>query len=311
MVGRQFNAQSTAADVIEAVNLSGKLAVVTGSTGGLGKVTAAALARAGADVVIAGRNRDAVESVRMELREKDSDSAVYGLELDLQSETSIAAFAEGISALSRSVDIVVANAGIMACPLARAMNGVESQLMSNFVGHALLVSALSSAIRRADAARVVVLSSAGHQLAAVDLEDLNFQRRPYDSWIAYGQSKTACALLAVKIGSEMGASGVTALAVHPGVIKTGLMRHLNGDYVEKLEQRRTIKTAEQGAATSVWAATAPELRGRTLYLEDCSIGQEIKEPNFKSGFLSYAMDLSIARKLWCTMESLIGRSLAL
>ena len=317
--GRSFGAETTASEVLAGVSLTGKLAVVTGSAGGLGAETARALAEAGADVVIAGRSAETVAATAARLSSEYPAASVQGFVLDLDDLASVDAFADKVLALGRPIDLLIANAGIMATPFARNAAGVEQQLATNFVGHAVLVSRLAAALRSAAAARLVVLSSSGHHFGSVDLADINFNSRAYDPWIAYGQSKTACALLALKVFREMGAGGVTALAVHPGVIATGLMKHLTpADYAAlqtrddiRLPKSRTRKTVEQGAATSVWAATAPELTGRYAYLEDCALAEPTNTPNSVSGYLPYVADPALADALWRTTEQLIGRSLPL
>jgi NAD(P)-dependent dehydrogenase (short-subunit alcohol dehydrogenase family) len=223
-------------------------------------------------------------------------------------------FARAIQSLGRAVDIQICNAGIMATPLAYAPGGVESQLMTNYVGHALLVSLLGSMLRRAGRSRVVSLASLAHQLSPVVFEDLNFRSRPYDKWKAYGQSKTACSLLAVHVSGQMRHDGVTALAVHPGIIVTALGRYLSEEERRHLATRLDgeYKSVKSGAATSVWAATAAELEGHeAAYLEDCQIAQVVREPNNQHGVMPYALDADQAARLWGVTGGLLGEVLPL
>lgn len=314
-----FGSTSTTTEVLSGIDLSGKLAVVTGGAGGLGRETARALAAAGADVVIGGRSSSGVATAVAGLSEEHAGVNVWGFPLDLSELASVDAFADEVLALERPVDILIANAGIMATPLARNKAGVEMQLATNFVGHAVLASRLAPALRQSGSARLVSLSSSGHHFASVDPDDLNYEHRPYEAWNAYGQSKTACALLALKASKEMGSGGVTAIAVHPGIIATGLMKHLTpSDYSAlqkrddlRLPEKRPRKSIEQGAATSVWAATAPELAGRFAYCEDCTVGALIDAPDASAGYMAYAADPELADRLWASTEALIGRSLPL
>ena len=314
----RFNAESTAADVLRDVNLSGKLALVTGGGGGLGLETARALAAAGANVIIGGRSGPAIEAARIELARDFPRSQFFGYALHLADLGSVETFARAVLGLGQSIDIYIANAGIMAVPLSRNAAGHELHLATNFLGHALLTSLLAPALKQAGSSRVVVLSSSGHHFASVDLDDLDWRTRAYDKWLAYGQSKTACSLLAVHTAVTMRGAGVTALAVHPGVIATGLMRHLQEEDYAALKTRTDIippkvrnrKTLAQGAATSVWAATAPELAGRIAYLEDCAVARVVDTPDTVSGVLAYALDPTLADRLMATTERLIGRDLA-
>lgn len=190
--------------------------------------------------------------------------------------------------------------------------------MTNFIGHALLTARLMPLLVAAGRARVVSLTSFGHHYSPVVLDDLNFERRPYSAWDGYGQSKTACVLLAVKVAGDAGARGVEAFAVHPGAIMTALGRELGPEDFALAAQRGSIpgdddwKTPDQGAATSVWAATAPSLAGRSpCYLEDCREAVILDVPNYRSGVMRYALDPVTADRLWEATGRLTGRSLSL
>jgi len=316
-IGSRFGKKSTAREVLRGVNLEKRLAVITGAASGIGKATARALAEAGAAVVIAGRNPEALDRARAEISSVSAQQRVHAFHLDLMSIASIDRFADEVSALDRPLDVLINNAAVTG-PLVRNELGIESQLMTNFIGHAVLSSRLAQALVRAGRSRVVCLSSFGHHYSPVVLEDLNFEHRPYSAWDGYGQSKTACVLLAVKLSQTLGEHGVDAFAVHPGAIMTELGRSMSQEDFEFARQRGSIpspddwKTLDGGAATSVWAATEPLLAGRApLYLEDCGIAPVLDQPNYHCGVMKYALDADNAERLWSATESLIQRALPL
>jgi NAD(P)-dependent dehydrogenase (short-subunit alcohol dehydrogenase family) len=312
----RFDLNSTADDVVAGIDLSGKLAVVTGGAAGIGKETARALAARGAHVIIGGRNRAVIDGAAKEL---SSSGTVLTHELDLLSLKSVGQFADWVISLGRPLDLLILNAGIMAAPLARSAEGVESQLATNFIGHAALTSRLVPALLAAAEPRVVSLSSSAHQMSPIVFSDMSFERRVYDPWEAYGQSKTASALLAVKVWSALGSRGVTAHTVHPGGVFTGLMKHVTGDVAAVLSSRYKfdtskvqVKTIPQGAATSVWAATEPTLRNRpTLYFHDCRVAEVLDAPTYTHGVMRYALDRDNAAALWSAAEKMIGAKLPL
>lgn len=309
--------ETTSTDVMQGINLSGMFAIVTGGSSGIGYETARALLVAGADVCIGARDVAKMEAAAARLR-AGSLGKVHTFALELSELASVDSFANAVLALNRPIDLLIANAGIMACPLERNSRGIEMQLATNYIGHAALICRLAPAVLRAGHARIVVLTSSGHHFSGVR-DDLNFEHEPYDKWTAYGQSKTASALLALKVHNTMSGQGVTALGVHPGFIQTDLMRYLDKeDYVAMqsrtditLPKTRTYKTVEQGAATSLWAATAPELAGRSAYLEDCSIAQPAKTRDTLHGTMPWVNDPDSAEELWIKAEKLAGRSLTL
>jgi NAD(P)-dependent dehydrogenase (short-subunit alcohol dehydrogenase family) len=309
--------ETTSMEVMRGVDLSGKFAIVTGGSSGIGYETARALLAAGAHVCIGARDRAKLEAAANRLA-NDVKGTVFAYPLDLAELDSVDTFADSVLALDRPIDLLIANAGIMACPLERNSRGTEMQLATNYIGHAALVSRLAPGVRRAQSARVVVLTSSGHHFSGIR-DDLNFEREDYDKWTAYGQSKTASALLARKVHSAMAGQGVTGLAVHPGFIQTDLMRYLSKeDYVAmqartdiELPTNRTYKTVEQGAATTLWAATAPELAGEFAYLEDCSIAPRATVRDTLNGVMPWATDSSTAEALWAKAEQLAGRALPL
>ena len=314
-----LGAETTSYDVMRGVDMSGKFAVVTGGSGGLGYETVRSLLAAGADVFIGARTPSKLEEAAKALTGAFPQRSVYAFPLDLAELDSVDAFADAVLALDRPIDRFIANAGIMACPLERNSIGLELQLATNFLGHAALVSRLAPAIRKAEKARVIALTSSGHHFSDVRFDDINFETSAYDKWVAYGQSKTASALLARKVHSAMSADGVTGLAVHPGFIQTDLMRHLSRDDYAAMKDRtdielptsRTYKTVEQGAATSLYAATAPELEGRFAYLEDCGIAPPAQRRDTLNGVMPWAVDEQSAEKLWAKMEELTHRKMPL
>lgn len=317
-VTSKYTRETSAGEIAAAVDLTGKLAVVTGGAAGLGLETARALARSGADVFIAGRRPEVVDEARAALAAEGAK--VHAAEMDLISVESVDAFADSVLALRRPVDMLIANAGIMATPLHRTDGGVESQFMTNVVGHAVLLSRLAAALVAGADSRFVSLSSTAHHMSPVVFDDINFDRRPYDKWKAYGQSKTGSALLAVKAAKELGPKGVSCFAVHPGMIMTELSRSMDpselGSSEAKDAQGRSFaeyfKDVPRGAATSVWAATEPDLKGKgPLYLEDAKVAEPIEAPNRLHGVLPYAMDPAAADALWTEIEKIVGRPLPL
>jgi NAD(P)-dependent dehydrogenase (short-subunit alcohol dehydrogenase family) len=207
---------------------------------------------------------------------------------------------------------------VMACPLARTSEGWELQLATNHFGHFLLTALLAPALRAGAPARVVTVSSRGHRFSPVVFEDLHFERRPYDKWAAYGQSKTANVLFAVELDRRLSRAGVRGFALHPGAIVTELGRHLSRDDLAELRARSpggrglVWKQVPAGAATSVWAATAPELEGRGgLYLEDCHVAQVDDAEGAAGGVRSYALDPAAAKRLWSLSEAMVGQSFPL
>jgi len=303
-----YGAATTAREVVAGRDLGGRVAVVTGGHAGLGLETTQALAEAGATVIVGARSLD---------RARVALAGIKGVEvaaLDLFDAPSIDTFAARFQASGRPLHILVNNAGVMAAPILRDARGFESQLAVNHIGHFQLTARLWPALLRARGARVVALSSRGHARAALDFDDPHFERRPYDKWIAYGQSKTANVLFAVGLDRRLGPRGVHALALHPGAIMTDLARHLESEDFQFLQSRNRgmqFKSVEAGAATSVFAATAPELEGRGgLYLEDCHVAQVNDAPDALDGVKSYAIDPALAERLWSLSEAAVDQRVA-
>lgn len=314
-VGSGFGHGSTARDVLSGVDLSGRVAVVTGGYSGLGLETTRALAGAGAHVVVPARRRPAAEEALAEV-----DGSVEVHELDLGSLDSVRAFASGVVGSGRAVDLLVNNAGIMACPETRVGHGWEAQLATNHLGHFVLTCELWPALVASGGARVVSLSSTGHKLSDIRWDDPMWHAEPYDKWRAYGQSKTANSLFAVHLDALGAAESVRAFAVHPGGIMTPLQRHMAREEMVALgwmdEQgnvREGFKTPEQGAATSVWAATSPALEGRGgVYCEDCDVAEPTDPASPLAryrGVDAHAVDRDSAARLWDLSVAITGTDL--
>ncbi|MGI5287949.1 SDR family NAD(P)-dependent oxidoreductase [Nonomuraea polychroma] len=306
-IGSGFGARSTADDVLRGIDLSGKLAIVTGGYSGLGLETTRALARAGARVVVPARRPETAQ---------DAVGGIDGVEvdeLDLADLESVQRFAERFLATGRSAEIVIANAGIMACPETRVGPGWEAQFATNHLGHYALVNRLWPAIARGQG-RVVSVSSGGHRHSGIRWDDVQFERG-YDKWLAYGQAKTANILFAVRLDALGRDAGVRAFSLHPGAILTPLQRHLPREemvaagWIDEAGNALdpSFKTPEQGAATQVWAATSPQLAGMGgVYCEDCDIAELIADEQPGPGVRPYAVDPEEAARLWQLSADLTG-----
>ncbi|MCO1659475.1 SDR family NAD(P)-dependent oxidoreductase [Pseudonocardia humida] len=294
-----FTAESTAADVIEGIDLTGRRAVVTGGASGIGVETARALAGAGADVTIAVRDMTAGERTALDIA-VDTGREITVTPLDLTDRSSISAF---VAAWSGPLHILVDNAGVMASPLARTPEGWEVQFATNHLGHFALACGLHRNLVAADGARIVSVSSSAHLRAGVDFDDVHFERREYDPWVAYGQSKTADVLLAVEATKRWGGEGITANALMPGVIRTNLQRHVDEAELDRIlaaagSSAASWKTPQQGAATSVLLAASPLVEGVSgRYFEDCAEAAP-NEPGTRTGVAAHALDPEAAARLW-------------
>lgn len=313
-----FGPTTTADEVVDDIDLTAKTAVITGASGGLGAETARALARRGAWVTLAVRNVEKGQKVAEEIRRSATRERVDVLELELDALESVRRFAAEYRSRHDALSVLVNNAGVMACPLGRTREGYELQFGTNHLGHFLLTALLAPSLRAAAPARVISVSSGGHRFSPVVFEDIHYERRPYEKWQAYGQSKTANILFALELDRRMKDSGVRAFAVHPGTIITDLARHLSIDDVKELESRIPggvgfqYKSVAAGAATACWAATAPELDGHGgHYLEDCRVSGPKASANSLSGYEPYAMDADAAARLWTVSEEMVGQRFAL
>ena len=310
----KFSDTSTTAQVIEGISLAGKSAVITGASSGLGVETARTLASAGASLLLLARDQDKLEGVARQLRADCPGAQITVATMDLADLDSVRSVSEKIVADIPSIDLLINNAGVMACPLGRTAQGFEMQFGTNHMGHFLLGCLLAPSLMAAgmagSSARVICLSSAGHKWGDVNFEDPNFEQRDYEKWGAYAQSKTANALFALGLDDRLSERGVRSFAVHPGTIMTELSRHMTKEDYALLESSlagNALKTVEQGAATSVWAATAPMLEDMGgIYLEDCQIA-ELATPEGTGGVESYAVDHAAADRLWDLSEKLAGQ----
>ncbi len=305
-----FGPRSTALEVVQGLDLGGRTAIVTGGASGLGLETSRALVAAGVHITLAVRNKDQGEAAAAQLRAEWPNAQVTVGLLDLSDLSMVRSFAASWLAQGLPLDILINNAAIMACPLTRSPQGWEAQFATNHLGHFALTNALLPALLQAAArtgdARVVALSSSGHKISGVDFEDIHFERREYNKWTAYGQAKSANALMALGLHLRYRDQGITANAVHPGGIMTGLQKFLPIEEMRALGWLKAddtpldlFKTPAQGASTSVWAATAPALKGRGgLYLEDCRQGVPAEPGNRISGFAPHIADAHAAQRLW-------------
>ncbi len=311
-----FGAFTPAREVAAGHDLSGKTVIVTGGATGIGIETARALAEQGADVVIAARKPDLAQAA-VDGVAKTAKGEVSWEMLDLASLASIRGFAKRWG--SRPLDILINNAGVMACPQSYTEDDLEMQLGTNHFGHYLLAVLLAPALEAAadkagKPSRVVALSSIGHRRSGVHFEDPHFRSRPYDKWEAYGQSKTANALFAVGFDKRYRGRGVRANSVMPGGIMTPLQRHMSleeqramGWIDENGKIREGFKTPEQGASTSVWAAIGAELEGAGgLYLENCAQAEPWNKDAPWAGVMAHALDPEAADKLWALSQETTG-----
>ncbi|MEU4092611.1 SDR family NAD(P)-dependent oxidoreductase [Streptomyces sp. NPDC026673] len=298
MTGSGFTAQSTAAEVVGGIDLTGRRAVVTGAASGIGLETARALAGAGAEVTLAVRGTAAGERAAGEITSGIGGGRVLVAPLDLADQRSVAAFT---AAWHGPLDILVNNAGVMMTPETRTPEGWELQFATNHLGHFALATRLHPALAAAGRARVVSLSSVAHLRCPVHFDDIHFRQRPYDPGLAYAQSKTANVLFAVEAHHRWAGDGITVNAVHPGaVLGTNLSRHLTREALDAAVASggHTFKTPEQGAATAVLVATAPRYEGvGGRYFEDCAEAHR-HIPGTSGGVSDHALDPDSAALLW-------------
>ena len=309
-----FSSKPESSEVIAGLDLSGKVALVTGGYSGIGIETVRALTAAGANVFVPSR---------------DVDRAVKALEgiipaeqigfMDLADLPSVTRFGEAFTDHHVKIDLAILNAGVMACPLGRTQQGLEWQLGVNHVGHFALLQTLLPSLRRANSARLITLSSIAHRMSPVRFDDMNYQHRDYDKWQAYGQAKSAQSLMAVELDRREKDNGIRAFSVHPGGIFTPLQRHLGNEEMAEFGwtdadgnpsavAEKLFKTTTQGCATSLWAATATSLDSMGgVYCEDCNISEVVPDDsNAFTGVRQWAIDSEIAERTWGETEALIA-----
>lgn len=318
-IGSGFGAASTAADVIKGIDLSSKVAIVTGGYSGIGVETARTLRAAGARVIVPARDRDkaatALQGIDVEIET-----------MDLLDPVSIDAFAEKFLASGRPLHILVNSAGIGGAPLTRDTRGYELHFATNHLGHFQLVMRLWPALRQANGARVVAVSAWAHSRSPIVFDDLQFERRDYTPWKGYGQSKTANILFALALDERARVHGVRAFSLHPGsIVNTGLSKYLSPDLLRAaglldkdgnpiIDPAKNLKTVEQGAATSVWCATSPQLDGMGgVYCHNSDIAPRVSDKiaanqfgSMALGVMPHAVDPQAADRLWHVSEELLG-----
>ncbi|MNQ21780.1 Fatty acyl-CoA reductase [compost metagenome] len=315
-LGSGFNATSTASDVIKGISLKGKIAIVTGGNTGIGLETTITLAGAGATVIVPARD---VEKAKMNLQGIEN---VEIESMDIMNPASIELFAEKFLASNRPLHLLINNAGIMWVPFRKDCRGIESQLATNYLGQFHLITKLWPALKKAKGARVINVSSLGHQMAPFNFEDPNFFDREYETLQAYGQSKTATNLFSLELDNRAKAFNLRAYSLHPGSISgTELGREAPLELFQKMgfcdadgnilpEVAASLKTIPQGATTSVWTATSPLLNNiGGVYCEDADIAELVTVDNNYSGLKgvqSYSLDETNAKRLWTLSEEMIG-----
>ena len=313
-----FNAKSETKDIINNIDLNNKVAIVTGGYSGIGLETTKALVAAGADVIIpAKRPKIANQNLNGIVSEDNV------IEMDLGNLNSVKSFSDTFKENFNTLDLLINNAGIMACPETRIGNNWESQFAINHIGHFLLTNELINVMSDVEGARFVSLSSSAHSITGILWDDIHFQSAKYDKWMAYGQSKTACSLMAIEFNTRMKDRGVEGFAVHPGGIITPLQRHLEKEEMVALGwldedgspselAKNFFKSTSQGASTAVWCATNPDLNGLGgVFCEDCDIAKRKSEVDESLqryfGVADWAIDKEEASKLWESTESMIKK----
>jgi NAD(P)-dependent dehydrogenase (short-subunit alcohol dehydrogenase family) len=322
MPNQTFGSESTTEQVLEGINLRGKTILVTGTSAGLGVETARALASHGAWVIGAVRDLEKAKRATEPVRTQAANGGGFELvQLDLASLASARICADALVKAGRPLDVIIANAGVMACPKSKTVDGFERQFGTNHLGHFVLVNRLVPLLKRGS--RLVNLSSAGHRFADVDLVDPNFERTPYKEFVAYGRSKTANVLFAVEFDRRHRERGIRAAAVHPGGIQTELGREMTDETRNELMRilgldptKTTLsapssfrwKTIPQGAATSVWAAVVAEADAvGGHYCEDCHVAEVVEaDVTVRGGVRGYAVDAAHAQALWAKSEAMVG-----
>ena len=313
-----FNSKSETSDILSEINLSDKVAIVTGGYSGIGLETTKGLVLAGAKVIIPAK--------RPEIAFKNLNGIVSEdniIKMDLSDLNSVKEFTDNFKENFSKLDLLINNAGIMACPETRIGNNWESQFAVNHIGHFLLTNELMDMMADVEGARFVSLSSSAHSLTGILWDDIHFQNTPYDKWMAYGQSKTACSLMAIEFNARMKDKGVEGFAVHPGGIITPLQRHLEKEEMVALGwmdedgspselAKNFFKSTSQGASTALWCATNPDLNGLGgVFCEDCDIAKRKSEVDESMqryfGVADWAVNTDEGSRLWEATELMIEK----
>ena len=317
-LNNNFGASSDWIDVLKGIDLNNKIVIVTGGYSGIGLETTKGLVSVGAKVIIpAKRPEVAIKNLNGVVSE---DSVI---KMNLGDLNSIKEFTDSFKENFSKLDLLINNAGIMACPETRIGNNWESQFAVNHIGHYLLTNELMDLMADVEGARFVSLSSSAHSLTSILWDDIHFQNTPYDKWMAYGQSKTACSLMAIEFNTRMKSKGVEGFAVHPGGIITPLQRHLEKEEMVALGwmdedgspselAKNFFKSTSQGASTALWCATSPDLDGLGgVFCEDCDVAKRKSEVDESLqryfGVADWAVDTDEASKLWDVTESMIEK----
>ena len=317
-MSKTFGFESTTDEVLEGVNLSGKRILVTGVSAGLGVETARALVAHGATVVGTARDLSKAKGALDAAMGPDARK-VELVEADLASLKSVRKAADDLLAKKQPFDVIIANAGVMACPQGKTSDGFETQFGTNHLGHFVFVNKLVPLLK--SGGRIVTLSSAGHQISDVNLDDPNFERTEYQPFLGYGRSKTANILYAVALDKRLKSRGIRATSLHPGGIQTELGRHMTPELMAQLQARIAaskqaasfrFKSVPQGAATQVWAAVvAPADAVGGHYCEDCHVCEVNDDTTSRAGVRSYALNAERAEALWRKSEEMVGERFSL
>ena len=308
-----FNRETTAEEVVDGLDLSGQVFMITGTTSGLGEESARVLAGRGARVVMLARDPEKNDEAAERIRSSVPDAELSTHQMDLADLASVASFAADAADHYNRIDVLMNNAGVMCCPFGHTADGFEMQFGTNHLGHFALTARLLPLLRRADQPRVVTLSSGGHRISDIDLDDPNFEHTDYDPWVSYGRSKTANVHFAAELARRFG-DELVSVSVHPGAIPTKLGRHMTKEMIEGMRARAKAssssgqglqyKTLESGAATQVWGATAPEMADHNgKYLADCNVA----EPGSgETGYAPHIYNPATEAALWELSERLVG-----
>jgi len=324
-----FDSSTTSDEVLAGLDVSGRRILITGAASGLGFESARALASHGAAVTVLARSLERANGAVAHLTDLVPEGQFESGGVDLADLSSIRSFTDAWLATHDAFDVLINNAGVMACPMGHTVDGFETQFGTNHLGHFLLTARMAPGLLRGDAPRVVTLSSAGHSRSDVDLDDPNFEVTDYSPWNAYGRAKTANALFARELANRGGDLGLLSYSVHPGGIVTDLGRHLTDELINEMvsfaKERSQgtdpessspgmkFKSVEAGAATEVWAATSSDaelLAHNGAYLADCGLGVLGADPG-QNGFLAHLLNDERAAGLWELSERMVGEAFAL